>query len=135
MDKVFNNFTGKGQRLLAYRIDEQLQQLICRQIANVFDKLSSGLGGQLKLEIDSIVEAVYYLFSIKRSSPTPGMRAVDLTISGENKSWGSVGLAFLVAKYGVQKLQTISNYQGWREKDDVSSCASIANYNMTSHIP
>jgi hypothetical protein len=120
MEAIFSSFSGKGHRLVAHRIDEQLQALIGRQVVQALEVIRTGFADNYKLETDSITEAIYYLFSFGCNQSTPGMQAVNLNINmtnSNNKFKRTV--AYLVAKYTVLKLQTISVSERWKDKDDV----------------
>jgi hypothetical protein len=124
MENLFNSFSGKGHRLVAHRIDEQLQILIGRQVVQSLEIIQTGFAYNYKLETDSIIEAVYCLCSFVRDQPTPGMQAVNLTMTNSTSKF-HLTVAYLVAKYTVLKLQTVSVAEGWKDKDDVSNIMII----------
>lgn len=64
----------KGLKLFAHRIDEQLCDIIHKQLVKVFEELESGLSEKYKPESQAAVMFIFYMCSLYLDRPTPGRR-------------------------------------------------------------
>ena len=62
----------KGLKIFAHRIDEQVCDIIHRQLAKVLEELESGLSEKVKPESEAAVMFIFYMFSLCLDRPTPG---------------------------------------------------------------
>ena len=68
----------KGLKIFAHRIDEQVCDIIHRQLAKVLEELESGLSEKFKPESEAAVMFIFYMFSLCLDRPTPG-KAITMT--------------------------------------------------------
>lgn len=62
----------KGLKLFAHRIDEQLCDIIHKQLVKAIEEIESGLAETYKPESQAIVMFIFYTFSLYLDRPTPG---------------------------------------------------------------
>jgi hypothetical protein len=62
----------KGLKLFAHRIDEQLCDIIHKQLVKAIEEIESGLAETYKPESQAVVMFIFYTFSLYLHRPTPG---------------------------------------------------------------
>lgn len=67
----------KGLKLFAHRIDEQLCEIIHRQLAKAIEEVESGLSETYKPETEAIIMFIFYACSLYLGRPTPGTSPKD----------------------------------------------------------
>lgn len=83
----------KGLKIFAHRIDEQVCDIIHRQLAKVLEELESGLSEKFKPESEAAVMFIFFMFSLCLDRPTPG---TTITMSTNRKCNMSPTMAILV---------------------------------------
>jgi hypothetical protein len=76
----------KGLKLFAHRIDEQLCDIIHKQLVKAIEEIESGLAETYKPESQAIVMFIFYTFSLYLDRPTPG-RFMDVLLSSAVPSY------------------------------------------------
>jgi hypothetical protein len=74
----------KGLKMFAHRIDEQLCDILDKQLTKVLEEFESGLSEKYRPEIQAIILFTYYMLSMFLDLPTPGMLAMDLSFLNAN---------------------------------------------------
>ena len=62
----------KGLKLFAHRIDEQLCDVVHKQLVKAIEEIESGLAETYKPESQAFIMFVFYTFSLYLDRPTPG---------------------------------------------------------------
>ena len=62
----------KGLKLFAHRIDEQLCEIIHRQLAKAIEETESGLSETYKPETEAFIMFIFHTCSLFLDRPTPG---------------------------------------------------------------
>ena len=68
-----------GMKLMSYRIDEQFIELLSSMLLKAVDKVQLGLSEAMGLEVHTLIELLYYSFSIGfNTNATPGMHTLGI---------------------------------------------------------
>jgi hypothetical protein len=76
----------KGLKMFAHRIDEQLCDILDKQLTKILEEFESGLSEKYRPEIQALILFTYYMMSMFLDLPTPGMLAMDLSFLDKSLS-------------------------------------------------
>lgn len=122
-----------GHQLMAMRVDEQLIDILHNQLVQISEKLNVGWGQSVSSECRFLAEAAYYTlsfmnFGAMKGDATPGMGAVKLVVAESMHPVDYANtllvLSYLVLKWSLVKMQSISTLDGWSAASEVSLCAT-----------
>lgn len=101
--------TNRGLKALSVRIDEHIIGLIMKCLG---DQANDALTTE-----HSIIQMLYYYFSLCCGASTPGMAAVGLNIEDVDERTKYYPLVFLAVHWAAAKIQRLSYQEDWSESD------------------
>lgn len=99
-----------GQQLFALRIDEEIRKLAIRGQTS-----SMGFGQEIETEYETIIELVYYYFSLMSGIPTPGMKLMNLQLTGKPGNSKLLMLSILLS-YLFKRIKKYTLLNGWQRE-------------------
>jgi hypothetical protein len=104
-----------GQQLFALRIDNEIKKLAIRGQ----NTATLGFGQEVEIEYETIIELIYYYFSLMSGIPTPGMKLMNLRLTDKPKGNSKLLILCILSSYLFKRIKKYSLLNGWqRESHD-----------------
>jgi len=99
-----------GQQLFALRIDDEIRRLALRG-----QNTAIGFGQEIEIEFETVIELIYYYFSLMKNVPTPGMKLMNLQLAGKPGN-SKLLIICILSGYLFKRMKKYGTLSGWQRE-------------------